>query len=89
VENLFSVVDAAKRLGGISPYTLRHWLSQGKLRFTKIGGRTMIRESDLQTMIRDGSQRKSARPKHRGQEPNGVRNPASVGHGRNPCPTNR
>lgn len=51
---LLSVSEAAKRLGGISKWTVHSWLSQGKLRRTKVGGRTMIRESELQRVIEDG-----------------------------------
>jgi excisionase family DNA binding protein len=50
---LLSVEEAAKRLGGISKWTVHQWLSQGKLRRTKVGGRTMIRESELARVIRD------------------------------------
>lgn len=55
LERLFSIKDAAKQLGGISPWTLHAWLAQGKLRRTKIGGRTMICESELQKLIEQGS----------------------------------
>ena len=51
---LFSVDEAARRLGGISKWTVHAWLSQGKLRRTKVGGRMMIRESELQRVIQDG-----------------------------------
>jgi excisionase family DNA binding protein len=54
VENLLSVAEAAKRLGGISRWTVYAWLSQGRLRRTKVGGRTMIRESELQKVICEG-----------------------------------
>jgi excisionase family DNA binding protein len=50
---LLSVPKVAKRLGGISPWTIHAWLSKGKLRRTKVGSRTMIRESELQRVIRD------------------------------------
>jgi len=53
-EELVSVAEAAKRLGGISKWTVHAWLSQGKLQRTKVGGRTMIRESELEKMIQDG-----------------------------------
>jgi excisionase family DNA binding protein len=46
-----SVEQAAERLGGISKWTVHAWLSKGKLRRTKVGSRTMIRESDLQAFI--------------------------------------
>lgn len=50
---LLSVEEAAKRLGGISKWTVHQWLSQGKLRRTKVGRRTMIRESELVRVIRE------------------------------------
>jgi excisionase family DNA binding protein len=51
MEILLSVEQAAERLGGISKWTVHAWLSKGKLRRTKVGSRTMIRESDLQAFI--------------------------------------
>jgi excisionase family DNA binding protein len=54
VETLLSVEEAARRLGGISKWTLYAWLSQGRLQRTKVGGRTMIRESELAKVIDDG-----------------------------------
>jgi excisionase family DNA binding protein len=58
---LLSVKEAAKRLGGISKWTVHAWLSQGRMQRTKVGGRTMIRESELQKVIEDGGKSKSAR----------------------------
>lgn len=46
-----SVEQAAARLGGISKWTVHAWLAKGKLRRTKVGARTMIRECDLQAFI--------------------------------------
>jgi excisionase family DNA binding protein len=54
MEQLLSIEDAARKLGGISKWTLHAWLSQGRLQRTKVGGRTMIRESELQKIIEDG-----------------------------------
>ena len=48
---LFSIEQAALRLGGISKWTVHAWLAKGKLRRTKVGSRTMIRESDLQAFL--------------------------------------
>lgn len=64
MDNLISVAEAGKRLGGISKWTVHAWLSQGKLQRTKVGGRTMIRESELQKVIDDGG--KSPAPRRRG-----------------------
>ena len=60
-ETLLSVNEAAKRLGGISKWTVHAWLSQGRLQRTKVGGRTMIRESELAKVTEDG--RKSPSPR--------------------------
>ena len=54
MEQLLSVAEAAKRLGGISKWTLHAWLSQGRIQRTKVGSRTMIRESELQKVIEEG-----------------------------------
>jgi excisionase family DNA binding protein len=48
---LYSVEDAAAFLGGISKWTVHAWLAKGKLRRTKVGSRTMIRERDLQAFL--------------------------------------
>jgi excisionase family DNA binding protein len=62
-DTLLSVSEAAKRLGGISKWTVHAWLSQGKLQRTKVGGRTMIRASELQKVIEEGG--KSPSPRNR------------------------
>ena len=65
LEDLLSVSEVARRLGGISISTVYAWLTQGRLRRTKVGNRTMIRESELEKVIEDGG--KSPAPKRRGQ----------------------
>jgi len=52
-DTLLSIEEAARRLGGLSKWTIHSWLSQGKLRRTKVGSRTMVRESELARVIRD------------------------------------
>lgn len=52
-DELLSVKQVAQELGGISPWTVHMWLSQGKLRRTKVGSRTMIRRSELKKVIRE------------------------------------
>jgi hypothetical protein len=47
---LHSIESAASFLGGLSPWTIRRWLTDGKLQRVKVGSRTMIRESDLIAM---------------------------------------
>jgi excisionase family DNA binding protein len=56
MDPLLSIDEVARKLGGLSKYTIHAWLSAGKLRRTKVGSRTMIRESELQRIIRDESQ---------------------------------
>jgi excisionase family DNA binding protein len=51
LERLFSVGEAAATLGGVSKWTVHSWIAQGKLARTKIGGRTMISESDLRKLF--------------------------------------
>jgi len=53
MEQLFSIDEAARKLGGISKWTLQSWLSQGRIKRTKVGRRTMIRESDLEKLVVD------------------------------------
>jgi excisionase family DNA binding protein len=48
---LYTVGGAAEFLGGISKWTVHSWLAKGKLRRTKVGARTMIRECDLQAFL--------------------------------------
>lgn len=61
MEQLVSIDEAARRLGGISKWTIHSWLSKGRLQRTKVGGRTMIRESELAKVIEDGGKSRSPR----------------------------
>jgi excisionase family DNA binding protein len=54
LDRLYSVSEAARLLGGISKWTVHAWLSQGRLQRTKVGSRTMIRESELRKVIQEG-----------------------------------
>ena len=54
METLLSVGEVARRLGGISKSTVRAWLTSGRLKRTKVGGRTMVRESELEKVVQDG-----------------------------------
>ena len=60
MDNLLSIEETAKRLGNISVWTVRAWLSRGRLQRTKVGSRTMIRESELQKVINDGGKSPAA-----------------------------
>lgn len=50
VGKLHSIESAAVFLGGLSPWTIRRWLSDGKLTRVKVGSRTMVREAELIAM---------------------------------------
>ena len=63
MDRLLSVNEAGALLGGISKFTIHSWLGSGKLRRTKVGRRTMIRESELEKVLEDGG--KSPVPKSR------------------------
>jgi excisionase family DNA binding protein len=52
VGKLHSIESAAEFLGGISPWTIRRWLTDGKLPRVKVGARTMLREADLIAMAK-------------------------------------
>jgi excisionase family DNA binding protein len=52
-DKLHSVPSAAKYLGGLSTWTIYAWLSQGKLTRTKVGRRTMVKQSSLDKVVRD------------------------------------
>ncbi len=52
IEKLYGVEEAAEALG-ISHWTVWAKLKNGDLRRTKVGGRTVIRESELQKLIVD------------------------------------
>ena len=69
LDTLLSVDEAARKLGGLSKYTIHAWLSSGKLQRTKVGSRTMIRESELQRIVVDGGKSaRASRPGHTAQE---------------------
>lgn len=55
MQELLSVEAAAARLGGISKWTIYAWLSQGKLPRIKVGARTMVRASDLDSIPQEGA----------------------------------
>ncbi len=51
MQELHSIEEVTRRLGGVSKWSVYSWLSQGKLRKTKIGSRVMVAESDLLAFI--------------------------------------
>lgn len=57
---LRNVKQTAERLGGVSKWSIYSWLSQGRLRKTKVGSRVMIAESDLQAFLASCNQESDA-----------------------------
>ncbi len=55
VGDLVTTKEAAELLR-VSPWTISAWLSQGKLRRVKAGGRTLISKTDLEAFLRPGNQ---------------------------------
>jgi excisionase family DNA binding protein len=53
MENLYDISSAAQKLGGISEWTIRSWLTKGLLRRTKVGRRTMISEAEIERFVRE------------------------------------
>ena len=51
MDELFSIPEAARRLGGVSVFTIHSWCKNGRLRKTKVGRRTMIAASALQSFL--------------------------------------
>ncbi len=69
LETLYSVKEAAKKLGGVSPFTIYSWMTRGLLERTRVGGRVMVRESSLLKLLK-GSEQQSHRRKSGGSRAN-------------------
>lgn len=63
LEPLYSVEEAARRLGGVSRFTIYAWMSRGVLERTRVGGRVMVRESSLLKLLERGNQEGTGRRK--------------------------
>ena len=44
---LFSIFDAARELGGISPWSLRKHITQGNVQVTRLGRRVFLRGEEI------------------------------------------
>jgi excisionase family DNA binding protein len=53
MEALRSIHITAERLG-VSPWTIRSWASNGRLKSVKLGSRRMIPESEILRIISEG-----------------------------------
>lgn len=58
--DLFSVTETARKLGGVSPWTVRSWLTQGRLKRTKVGGRTMVSGAAISEFLAECAKPKPA-----------------------------
>jgi hypothetical protein len=47
LDELHSVEETTRRLGGVSKWSIYSWMSQGRLRKTKVGSRVMTCERDI------------------------------------------
>jgi excisionase family DNA binding protein len=50
MDRLISVEEAAKILG-VSPNTLRGWVTRRKVRYVKLGSRCLFRPADLEELV--------------------------------------
>ena len=62
MESLKSVDETADALG-LSPWTIRLYLRQGKIRPVRIGRRVLIEPREIQRVIEEGRGTESCRPK--------------------------
>lgn len=51
---LHPLPEARRRLGDISGATLYRWAAQGKVRLTKLGGRTFMSSAEIARIIAEG-----------------------------------
>ena len=51
---LFSVEEAGRLLGGISPWTLRKHVARGNVKVTRIGRRVFLDAEEVERIRRDG-----------------------------------
>lgn len=64
MEALLSIDKAAEKLG-LSPWTLRLYLRQGKLRPVRIGRRVLLEEAELSRFIAECRDTVESEDKHR------------------------
>ncbi len=51
---LFSIFDAARELGSISPWTLRKHITQGTIKVTRLGRRVILRGEEIERIRQEG-----------------------------------
>ena len=48
-------IEHAAELLGVSPWTIRSWIAQRRIRSAKLGSRRLIHESEIARLIEDGT----------------------------------
>ena len=51
-ERLLTIDEVCSKLGGVKPWTIRCWVSQRRIPFTKVGRLTRYPESEINEWIR-------------------------------------
>jgi excisionase family DNA binding protein len=54
MEKLLRIESAAELLG-ISPWTIRSWIAQGRIRSLKVGSRRLIQEMEIKRLVSEGT----------------------------------
>jgi excisionase family DNA binding protein len=62
-DELLTVRKSANDLN-VSHWTIRAWLSTGRLQRTKVGRRTMIRRSEIERFLQEEARRYAAKNQH-------------------------
>lgn len=53
-QRLYSIEQASRYLGGVSPHTLRKRVQTGDVTVTRLGKRTMLSQEELDRISREG-----------------------------------
>lgn len=59
--NLNTLEVARHRLGGIGVSTLYNWISAGRIRALKIGGRTFVADAEIDRVIQEANTQATAK----------------------------
>ena len=54
--NALKNINEAGEFLGLSSWTIRRWIQQGKILPVRLGSRVLIEESELERVIREGKQ---------------------------------
>ncbi|HEY8161725.1 MAG TPA: helix-turn-helix domain-containing protein [Methylocystis sp.] len=55
VRDAYPLPEARAKLGGVSAASIYRWAAQGKIRLTKIGGRTFISAGEIARIAANGA----------------------------------